>query len=263
VGIEFIRTINEGNKIYGILHLPRNPSPPCVVASHGLFSSKESEKLVEIGEFFSAQGIAVIRYDHQGCGESEGYLSATTATSRIKDLEAVFELAANHPLLGDRLGLLGSSMGGFISIFKASADFRVKALALWATPSHLGDKRDIQEAESPPRGDPLGDPPLGDPPLGDPPLGDPPLGDPPLGEEFYRDLEGYDVGQAITKVKNSLILHGEADELVPLTQAEELYVAACPPKHLEVFPGGDHRFTDPQHRRRAIRMSLEWFQRYL
>jgi len=234
VAIEFIRTISEGKKIYGILHLPRNPAPPCVIASHGLFSSKESEKLVEIGEFFSAQGIAVIRYDHQGCGESEGDLSATTASSRIKDLEAVFELAANHPLIGDRLGLLGSSMGGFISTFKASADFRVKALALWATPSHLGGKRDNEVAENP-----------------------------PLGEAFYRDLEQYDARQTIKNVGNSLILHGEADELVPLSQAKELYQLARPPKHLEVFPGGDHRFTDPQHRRQAIRMSLEWFQRYL
>ena len=234
MAIEFIRTISEGNKIYGILHLPRNPSPPCVIASHGLFSSKESEKLVEIGELFSAQGIAVIRYDHQGCGESEGDLSATTASSRIKDLDAVFELAASHPLLGDHLGLLGSSMGGFISIFKASADKRVKALALWATPSHLGGKRDVQDAASP-----------------------------HLGEEFYRDLEAYDAREAIKTLGNSLILHGEADELVPLAQAEELHAAARPPKHLEVFPGGDHRFTDPQHRRRAIKMSLEWFQRYL
>jgi len=239
VAIEFIRTISEGKKIYGILHLPRNPAPPCVIASHGLFSSKESEKLVEIGEFFSAQGIAVIRYDHQGCGESEGDLSATTASSRIKDLEAVFELAANHPLIGDRLGLLGSSMGGFISTFKASADFRVKALALWATPSHLGDKRDKEDEENPP------------------------LGEDPLGEAFYRDLEQYDARQTIKNVGNSLILHGEADELVPLSQAKELYQLARPPKHLEVFPGGDHRFTDPQHRRQAIRMSLEWFQRYL
>jgi fermentation-respiration switch protein FrsA (DUF1100 family) len=238
MAIEFIRTISEGKKIYGILHLPRNPSPPCVIASHGLFSSKESEKLVEIGEFFSAHGIAVIRYDHQGCGESEGDLSATTASSRIKDLEAVFELAANHPLVGDRLGLLGSSMGGFISTFKASADFRVKALALWATPSHLGDMKDKEHEGTPQRED-------------------------PLGETFYYDLKKYDARQAVKNVENSLLLHGEADELVPLSQAEELYAAARPPKHLEVFPGGDHRFTDPKNRRQAIRMSLEWFQRYL
>jgi fermentation-respiration switch protein FrsA (DUF1100 family) len=234
VPIEFIRTIIEGKKIYGILHLPKNPAPPCVIASHGLFSSKESEKFVALGEFFSAQGIALIRYDHQGCGESEGDLSATTASSRIKDLAAIFELAANHPLLGDRLGLLGSSMGGFISIFKGAADFRVKASVLWATPSRLGNKQDMDDEHNP-----------------------------SLGDEFYRDLDRYDASASIQKVKNCLLLHGEADELVPFTQAKELYQAARTPKHLELFPGGDHRFTDPQHRLRAIRMSLEWFQHYL
>ena len=232
MSIEFIRTISDGKKIYGILHLPRNPSPPFVVASHGLFSSKESEKFVAIGEFFSAQGIALIRYDHQGCGESEGDLSATTASSRIKDLEAIVDLAVHHPLLGDRFGLLGSSMGGFISIFKGATDLRVKALALWATPSHLGDKKQGADEAL-------------------------------LKDAFYADAKKYDAGQAIKNLGNCLILHGETDELVPLSQAGELYAAARSPKHLEVFPGGDHRFTNPQHRLRAIRMSLEWFQRYL
>jgi alpha-beta hydrolase superfamily lysophospholipase len=232
VAIEFIRTISEGKKIYGILHLPRNPSPPFVVASHGLFSSKESEKFIAIGEFFSTRGIAVIRYDHQGCGESEGDLSATTASSRIKDLEAIVDLAVQHPLLGNQCGLLGSSMGGFISIFKGATDLRVKALALWATPSHLGDKKQsVDEAL--------------------------------LKDAFYADVKKYDARQAIKNLENCLILHGEADELVPLSQAGELYAAARSPKHLEVFPEGDHRFTNPQHRLQAIKMSFEWFQKYL
>ena len=234
MAIEFIRTISEGKKIYGILHLPRNPRPPCVICSHGLFSSKDSEKFVEIGETLSDQGIAAIRYDHQGCGESDGELSATTATSRLKDLEAIVDLALHHPLLGDRLGLLGSSMGGFISIFKAAADPRVKALALWATPALLQGGREVIEEE-----------------------------EVRLPDSFYDDAREYDAGRTIQGVSNCLFLHGETDELVPLAHAEILYRAARSPKHLEVFPGGDHRFTDPQHRQKAIQMSLEWFQRYL
>jgi dipeptidyl aminopeptidase/acylaminoacyl peptidase len=235
VAIEFIRTISEGKKIYGILHLPPNPSPPCVICSHGLFSSKDSEKFIAIGEAFSAQGIAVIRYDHQGCGESEGDLSMTTASSRIKDLEAIVDLALHHPFLDNRLGLLGSSMGGFISIFKAAADPRVKALALWATPALLEGEKEVIETEEGVR----------------------------LQDSFYDDAKGFDAAQAIKGLSNCLLLHGQADEIVPLAHAETLYRAARPPKHLEVFPGGDHRFTDPRHRQRAIRMSLEWFQKYL
>jgi fermentation-respiration switch protein FrsA (DUF1100 family) len=235
VAIEFVRTLSEGHKIAGILHLPQNPSPHCVIASHGLFSSKDSDKFVEIGEVFSAQGIALLRYDHQGCGESEGDLSATTVTARIKDLEAVFEVAVNHPLLGDRFGLLGSSMGAFISIFKGAADARVRALALWATPARLEGKPETMEGEEEVR----------------------------LQDTFYDDAVTYDAERAVTGLRNCLFLHGEADEIVPLAHAEALYQAAPAPKHLEVFPGGDHRFTDPHGRRKAIRISLEWFQRYL
>jgi hypothetical protein len=235
VAIEFIRTISEGKKIYGILHLPRNPLPPCVICSHGLFSSKDSEKFIAVGEALSAQGIAVIRYDHQGCGESEGELRATTASSRIKDLEAIFDLALHHPLLGDRLGLLGSSMGGFISIFKASIDPRVKALVLWATPALLEGGREVIETEEGIR----------------------------LQDSFYTDAKRYDASQAIQGLSNCLLLHGEADEIVPLVHAQSLYQSARPPKHLEVFPKGDHRFTNPKNRQRAIQMSLDWFQTHL
>jgi alpha-beta hydrolase superfamily lysophospholipase len=233
VAIEFIRTISEGEKIYGILHLPRNTSPPCVIASHGLFSSKESEKLVEIGETFSAQGIAVIRYDHQGCGESTGDLRVTTTSSRIKDLKAIIQLALHHPLLGDRLGLLGSSMGGFISVFTGASDPRVRALALWATPARLEKKEQESEEET------------------------------LLHKPFYDDAEHYNAVEAITRSSNCLLLHGEKDETVPFSHARELYQAAHAPKHLEAFPEGDHRFTNPQDRRRAIQLSLTWFQQYL
>lgn len=84
-----------------------------------------------------------------------------------------------------------------------------------------------------------------------------------LQDSFYNDAKGYDAAQAIKRVSNCLFLHGEADELVPLAHAEILYKSTRPPKHLEVFPKGDHRFTDPRDRKRAIQMSLAWFRQYL
>lgn len=231
--IEFIRTMSGGKKIFGILHLPRKLTAPCVIASHGLFSSKDSEKFTEIGEFFAARGIALIRYDHQGCGESEGDLSKTTVSSRIKDLEAICDLAVRHPLLDKRLGLLGSSMGGFISIFKGATDVTVKALVLWATPARIEREKELTNEET------------------------------QLQNAFYHDAKKYDATKAIEGLSNCLLLHGEADEIVPLSHAQMLYQSVRYPKQLEVFPGGDHRFTNPQHRREAIRMSLEWFRRHM
>ena len=233
MAVEFISAISEGNEIFGILHLPRNRLSPCVICSHGLFSSKESEKLVEIGEIFSAQGIAVLRYDHQGCGESGGDISMTNTTSRLQDLTAMIDLARQHPLLGNHLALLGSSMGSFISILKAAADRAIRALALWATPARLERKAEMTDEET------------------------------SLRRAFYEDAAQYDVVAAIKGLHNCLFLHGEYDETVPLAQARELYHGAKSPKQLEVFLGGDHRFTNSRDRHRAILLSLAWFQKYL
>lgn len=188
---------------------------------------------MEIGETFSAQGIAVFRYDHQGCGESTGDIGTTTTSSRLQDLTTMVDLARRHPLLGDRLALLGSSMGSFISILKAAADGKIRALALWAAPARLGKNAETTDEEA------------------------------LLHKTFYEDAAQYDAVKAIKGLHNCFLLHGECDETVPLAHAQKLYHATKSPKRLEVFPGGDHRFTNSQDRRRAILLSLAWFQKYL
>jgi len=227
--LEFMSVVVEGQKVYGVIHWPKRVPAPLVIGSHGLFSSKESDKFVLLGELFSEEGIAFLRYDHRGCGESEGDLRKTTVSGRIKDLEAVFDFCLGHPFLKEgRIGLLGSSLGGFISIFKGASDPRVKALALWATPASL--RGEVEE---------------------------------PLEEGFYEDARRYDAVRAIRDLPRCLILHGTEDEVVPFRDAEELYRAAPEPKELVAFEGGDHRFSDPEMRLRAARLSLDWFKGFL
>jgi alpha-beta hydrolase superfamily lysophospholipase len=229
-----VRARVSGKEVRGVLHLPDEPSPPCVVLSHGLFSAKESPKMVRLAQRLADGGIAALRYDHLGCGESGGELRDTTVTSRIRELGAMVDVAARHPLLGSRLGLLGSSLGGFISIFKRAADPRLGPLCLWATPAFV-------------RGvDPGAEEGFGQ-----------------LKPEFFADAARYDAREAIAEVGCCLILHGEADELVPVAHGRQLWEAAREPKHLEVFPGGDHRFTRDEDRERAVELSFAWFTRHL
>lgn len=228
--LEFVSTSVDGLKLYGVIHFPRRVPAPLVIASHGLLSNKDSEKFVLLGELFSEEGIALLRYDHRGCGESEGDLQETTPTTRLRDLEAFFQFAICHPLVqADHIGLLGSSMGGFISIFKAASDPRIRALVLWATPARLRGVVD----------------------------------DPAIGDEFIKDAQRYDAVKAISKVGHCLILHGTSDDLVPFSDAEELHQAAKEPKRLVAFPEVDHRFSDPEARLKAAQLSLEWFRDYL
>nr|HID60073.1 alpha/beta fold hydrolase [Desulfobacterales bacterium] len=233
--VESFTTTIEGENIQGVIHFPEQDTAPCVICSHGLFSSKESPKFIAIAEDLAREGFIAIRYDHRGCGESDGRIEDTTVSGRLKDLKAVCAFARTHPRVNGDIGLLGSSMGGFISLITAARDPSLKALSVWATPYTLRRVRSDIEEEPYPH----------------------------LSDGFYEDLARHRLLDLLGRIKQCLVLHGENDELVPLWHAEKIYELMDEPKRLEIFPGGDHRFTRESDRKRAIQLSAEWFKKYL
>lgn len=227
----------DGLHLAAVLHLPEGGKRPwsCVVTAHGLLSSKDSAKYVQIGEAFSQAGYAVCRFDFRGCGGSQGNLAETTVARRIADLQAVVQIVWAHPALSGRVALLGSSLGGYVALFVANQDSRVRAVTAWATPASLEDLAGRPEA----------------------------VRQHGLGDAFIHALKEGPHLNAPFGTRFCLLVHGDQDELVPLEHARRLYEAALEPKRLEVIPGGDHQLTDPAHRREAIRLSLDWIRRYL
>jgi dipeptidyl aminopeptidase/acylaminoacyl peptidase len=233
--IERVFFESEGHKISGILHLPGTKNPSCVIASHGLLSSKNSEKYIALGERISKEGMAMLRFDFRGIAESEGGEEDNTISKKIDDLSSAIDFARSYPGLGDRIGLVGSSLGGFLSLAKASTDKEIKAVVIWATPLHMDDLKSKERNE------------------------DTPL--PP--EAFFKDLPKHRLLPLLPKVSNCLVIHGEKDELVSVNQALEIFLNLNVPKELHIIGGADHRLTDPLHRHRAIELTLDWFKRYL
>lgn len=74
---------SEGDRISGVLHLPEKATPPCIIASHGLLSSKDSEKYTALGERISSDGMAMLRFDFRGIGESGGSEEDNTVSKRL------------------------------------------------------------------------------------------------------------------------------------------------------------------------------------
>ena len=65
-----------------------------------------------------------------------------------------------------------------------------------------------------------------------------------LKKAFYNEFFTLDIVKALKKYKRPLlIIHGEKDEAVPLSNAKELFDAAHQPKKLVVIKNGDHRFA--------------------
>src|SRR5438477_11609929 len=103
-----------GARLALVLHVPEGRRRvPCVVACHGLRAGKDSDKYLLLGAELPAAGLALARFDFRGCGESSGREEGTTIASRVEDVEAVLGVLARHPRPDGRVGLLGSSLGGF------------------------------------------------------------------------------------------------------------------------------------------------------
>ena len=221
-------------KLALVLHLPDGGGRvPCVVACHGLHASKDSDKYVLLGDVLPATGIALARFDFRGCGESSGREDETTIASRLEDVEGVLALLEGHPRLDGRVGLLGSSLGGFVALFVAARRPGTPVVT-WNAPASLTElaNDDLEENRS-------------------------------LGIPFALEFMTGRYALAPTGVPRHLCVHGDADDVVGLEHGAQLHEQAAQPCDLLVIAGGDHRLTDPAHRRQAVQASLDWFRRFL
>ncbi len=221
-------------KLALVLHLPdRAGRVPCVVACHGLHASKDSDKYLLLGEALPAAGLALARFDFRGCGESSGREDETTIASRIEDVEAVLALLEGHPRHDGRIGLLGSSLGGFVALFVASRRPGTPVVT-WNAPASLTElaNDDLEESKN-------------------------------LGIPFALEFMTGRYAQAPSGVARHLCVHADADDVVGLEHGAQLHEQAAQPCDLLVIAGGDHRLTDPAHRAQAVEASLEWFRRFL
>ena len=225
---KFVRFGEYG--LAGVLHSPADGASACVITCHGLYSGKDSEKYVEIGRRFCGEGFAVLRFDFRGCGESGGRFEDTSLTGRMEDLESGLDFVQEQGY--GSIGVMGSSLGGTVAVLTAAKDRRIKALVTWATPCLLDElfRGEVIEGL----------------------------------ERLRQDVSKYDVVKAVKKIQCPiLIVHGSLDEQVPLSHAKVLYENANKPKDIQIIEDADHRLTDPIHRRRAVKLTLEWFKKYL
>ncbi len=221
-------------KLSLVLHVPETPRrAPCVIACHGLSASKDSDKYLLLGDALPAAGLALARFDFRGCGESSGREEETTIATRIEDVEAVLGHLEGHPRLDGRIGLLGSSLGGFVALFVASRRPNVPVVT-WNAPASLTGLANDDLREN--RG---------------------------LGVSFAIEYMEGRYALAPKNVARHLVVHGEADDVVTLDHGMQLHDQADEPCDLLVIPGGDHRLTDPAHRAEAVTASVAWLSRFL
>lgn len=111
---------SNGLTLRGYLHMPDDATGkvPLVYMFHGFTSNKMEDHFyyVRLSKRLEKLGIASLRMDFGNSGESDGNFENMTPSSEIKDGINIVKYGksiANIDL--DRIGLIGSSMGGMIA----------------------------------------------------------------------------------------------------------------------------------------------------
>jgi uncharacterized protein len=223
---------HDGLTLAARLHEPAGPSQAspwaAVVIAHGLFSSMQSAKLSRLAQALAGRGCAALQLDHAGCGDSQGQLRLTTLTSRVGEFLAAARLLAGlYPAAP--LVYIGSSLGGTAALLAARL-LPPACLACWSTPTDMRKLLAGMSARP----------------------------DPPDLPEMVQDLERHDLFAALAQARGALFVHGEMDEVVPVSHARLGHRLAGPPKGLLILSGADHPLSRPEDQLVATARTLDW-----
>jgi len=154
--------ININNEISGILTLPSDHEKfPTILFLHGFASDKnEINNIYQyMAEKLALKGVASLRIDFRGWGESSGKMEDSTIDKMIDDVVSSVEYLKKQPSFDiENISIIGFSLGAAVSIL-ATEYIRCKSLILISPALHLindfkifiGEKNlsKLIEAESP------------------------------------------------------------------------------------------------------------------
>ena len=140
--IEEITFTNTKEKIdlAGTLTLPKGKEKvPAVILIAGSGPNDRDETIFNhkpfwiLADYLTNQGIAVLRYDKRGVGESKGEYFTATTQHFTEDAEAAFNyLKTRKEIDPSNIGLIGHSEGGVIAPIVADLNKEVKFIVLMA-----------------------------------------------------------------------------------------------------------------------------------
>jgi peroxiredoxin/alpha/beta superfamily hydrolase len=214
---------------------------PMVVFCHGFSGRKEGALFELIADTLQAHGIASIRFDFNGHGDSEGEFKDMTVPNEIEDAKKVVEYVRDLRYVSD-LAIVGHSQGGVVAamtagqLSEALGEPAFKAVALMAPAAVLRDDAI--------RGNTMGksyDP-------FDPGEYVELHGGLKLGGNYIRTAFSLPIYETAAKYQGSaLIVHGNADRVVPYTYGERFH-QIWPKSELVVQEYFDHGFSQNIYR---------------
>ena len=239
---------STGESLTAILEMPNGKPSAFALFAHCFTCSKDLKGAVYLSRELAGRGVATLRFDFTGLGESEGDFAETNFSSNVGDLVAAAEyLRTEHeaPQL-----LVGHSLGGAAVLAAAAQIPESRAVATVGAPSsteHLGDML----RETAPEIDQAGEAEVN------------------LAGRSFRVRKQLLEDLAETRLQPRLdgldrpllIFHSPLDQVVGNDHARRIYEGAKHPKSFLSLAGADHLLTPPGSAEYVARVIAAWASR--
>ena len=242
---------------------------PLIVLLHGHGGTRhENGAFTELAAKLADIGIASVRMDFPGCGDSTEAFTHNNITAMLHDVAAAFEFAVSQPGIDEgRVGILGYSMGGRLAMLTIAGEPAYRATVLWAPAAHDGGKpmfeyfggREQYETvrdEALSKGSAVFTTPFGQ--------------QQQLGAKFFDDLERSEPLEAIASYRGHLlVVHGSADAAIDVDNGRVASQAALSTAsaELKIIRGAGHGFGffggEPDVRVEVLGATVEFFAKQL
>lgn len=241
----------RGIALTGTLELPPGGEwRATALFAHCFTCSRNIRAARDVTRALARAGFAVLRFDFTGLGESEGDFADTSFSSNLDDLED----AARW--LGERYAppqlLVGHSLGGTAVLAVAERLESVRAVATLgspATPEHVleqfGAGLERIEAEGSAEVELAGR-------------------SFRVRRDFVEDARRQPLAERLARLRRALlVLHSPVDAVVPVGEAQKIFVAAKHPKSFVSLDDADHLLSGPEHSTYAGSVIAAWAARFL
>ena len=241
----------SGEQLSAKLELPTDRRVRAyAIFAHCFTCSKNLIAVTHISRGLTSKGIAVLRFDFTGLGESEGEFEDTNFSSNVQDLIVAAEyLEENY---GPAKMLVGHSLGGAAVLMAAAKLKNIEAITTIGAPSDpVHVKHLFQESinEIKEKGEATVS------------LGGRPF---TIKKQFVDDLAEYEKSDVIKTLKKPLlIMHSPQDDTVDVSNAEKIYTSAMHPKSFISLDGADHLLSKSEDAQYAGEVIAAWAARYV
>jgi uncharacterized protein len=246
-------TDSHNNKVVGILSNPKEDTDvPIMILCHGFSSSKEGRTRETLEQRYNELGVATFRFDFFGHGESEGDFAEITVSKGVDDIRSAVTFL--NELGYTKIGLFGASYGGNTAFLAAAQVPELFVLVLKCPVSDnigesIAQSTNITREKWKKQGYTEYKHEFGT--------------NTKVNYTFYTDPMNTIGYQEAAKINiPTLIVHGDADTLVPIEQSKKLHNLIKKSK-LIIVPGCDHMFSKEELWQQSIEEFVSFVKKHL